>query len=111
MKVINKDSYIAKQYNADIINFSGQSSPSDFACKLEQLLAHITQAEQQDELGKEASQEAKVAVGKAVKKCREKDFDPTVVTRYLKTARDWVSGVDGLVEAATAAITAISRVI
>ena len=98
---------VQNQYNAEIINFGEVSTPDDFLLKLKDLQAQLKKAIDAKAISNENAIDAEAQVKKAILQAENTTPNKKSLIEHLKTAKDLVSSVDGLVVAFTSAIAMI----
>ena len=98
---------VQNQYNAETINFSEIKTPDDFLLKLKDLQAELNRAIEAKAIPDDNAKVAEAQVKKAILQAENTAPDKKSLIEHLKTARDLVSSVDGLVVAFTSAIAVI----
>ena len=98
---------VQKQYNAETINFGEVRTPDNFLLKLKSLQAELNKAIDAKAIPDENAKAAEAQVKKAILQAENTTPDKKSLIEHLKTAKDLVSSVDGLVVAFTSAIAII----
>ncbi len=98
---------VQNQYNAETINFGDVKSTDDFVLKLQELQAELKKAIDARALSEDKSLDAEYQVKKAIAQVQSPTPDKTSLIEHLKTAKELVIGVDGLVAACVGAITLV----
>ncbi len=107
VKIKQKVKTIHNQYIAETINFGEVKSSDDFVLKLQELQAELEKAIDARALSEGKSLDAEYQVKKAIAQAKSPTPDKTSLIEHLKTAKELVTGVDGLVAACAGAITRI----
>ncbi len=98
---------VQNQYNAETINFGGVNSSDDFVLKLQELQTELTKAIDTKAIAGDDSIDAEYQVKKAIAHAESSAPDKNTLIEHLTTAKDLVTGVDGLVTACAGAITLV----
>lgn len=95
------------QYNADSINFGEVKSRDDFLLELKNLQAELDNAITGKALTGESAIDAETHVKKALLQAENAAPDKKTLVQHLTSAKELVTGVDGLVGAFASAIATI----
>ena len=98
---------VQNQYNAETINFGEGRTPDDVRLKLKSLQAELNKAIDAKAIHDKNAKAAEAQVKKAILQAENTTPDKKSLIEHLKTAKDLVSSVDGLVAAFTSAIAVI----